>query len=450
MKSFLELFSSVRLAIFLLIIITLASMLGTLVPQNRSPEAYQAKYGDFSGLLMRLEITRLYQSWWYISFLFLFGLNTAVCTLSRVAAKFRRAFRPRIAVSDKRMRDYDEVEKMTKPWGIDRTAAELKRMLDARHYRMKEKREEGEHSVLARRKILGIFGSDIVHAGVLIVLIGGILTGVGGFRRNVNIIEGTTVDVPQSDFQLRLDKFETEYYPNGAVKDWKSTITIVDAGREAVTKIIEVNHPLSYQGFVFYQSSYGWDWSNPSLDIVIKNQDRESPEERIRISIGEIYTLPDGATKVTALSFVPDFVIAEGNRVATRSLQPNNPAVYLESTRGDKTIFSGWIFAKFPDFSQSREGEERTISFILEDFHAPQYSGIQVSKDPGTNVIWIGCTVLMLGLFAAFYWPSRALRFRLSASDQGTEVLAGGESKKNREEFHREFQAFLSELRRSK
>jgi cytochrome c biogenesis protein len=450
MKSFLQAFSSVKLAIFLLIVIIAASILGTLVPQNRSPEAYQAKYGDFASLLMGLEITRLYQSWWYISFLILFGLNTLVCTYTRIIPKFKLVFSPKIAVPDKRIQDYREHERLKKPGKADEAVSAVKNILKSRHYRLKEETEENAHHILARKNLFGIFGSDIVHAGILIILLGGILSGIGRFRGNVNLIEGSTVNVPMADFQIRLDKFETEFYPSGAVKDWKSTLTVIDSGREAVAKTIEVNHPFSYGGFVFYQSSYGWDWNNPRLDILVKTAGEGSREEEIRLSIGETVTLQDGTTDVTALRFIPDFVIAEGNRVATRSLQPNNPAVYLESKRNSEIIFSGWIFAKFPDFSQMHTGDEKETAFLLENFHAPQYSGIQVAKDPGTNFIWIGSTLLMLGLFAAFYWPSRTLRFRLSASGSHIEILTGGESKKSREGLQKEFKDIISELRRSK
>lgn len=450
MKSFIQLFSSVKLAVFLLIIITLASILGTLIPQNRSQEAYQEKYGNFSELLTEMEITRLYQSWWYISILFLFGLNTTVCTLKRLTSKFRQTFKPRISVPEKRILKYTEHKKIRNFGGRDTEASQLKQLLKTRHFRVKEAVDKDTHNILARKKTAGIFGADIVHVGILIILIGGILTGAGGFRRNLNIIEGQTVDVPQADFQIRLDKFETEYYPKGAVKDWKSTLTVIESGKEIVTKTIEVNHPLSYKGYVFYQSSYGWDWNNLQLDILVMNSESDQSETEIQMTMEETYTLTDGVTQVTALSFVPDFVITEGNRVATRSMQPNNPAVYLKSTRNNAEIFSGWIFAKFPDFSQSHQGSEQPISFILEEVHAPQYSGIQAARDPGTNVIWGGCLVLMLGLFAAFYWPSRTLRFKLSSSGSHTEILAGGESKKNQEEFQREFHTIISELRRSK
>ena len=56
MKALLDYFSSVKLAIVLLIIITLASILGTLVPQHRSAAEYTARYGQLAPLLVTLDI----------------------------------------------------------------------------------------------------------------------------------------------------------------------------------------------------------------------------------------------------------------------------------------------------------------------------------------------------------------------------------------------------------
>ena len=40
------------------------------------------------------------------------------------------------------------------------------------------------------------------------------------------------------------------------VKDYKSILRVVDGGKTVMTKTIEVNDPLKYKGYVFYQSSY--------------------------------------------------------------------------------------------------------------------------------------------------------------------------------------------------
>ena len=104
MKSFWKFFESVKLAIVLFIILTLASVLGTLIPQGRSAAEYAARYGSLSGLFVKLQLTGLYHSAWYLALLFLFALNTIVCTLARLGPKWRRSFRPSPEVDDKSLR----------------------------------------------------------------------------------------------------------------------------------------------------------------------------------------------------------------------------------------------------------------------------------------------------------------------------------------------------------
>ena len=53
------------------------------------------------------------------------------------------------------------------------------------------------------------------------------------------------------------NNFALLYSQSGmAVKDYKSILRVVDGGKTVMTKIIEVNDPLKYKGYVFYQSSY--------------------------------------------------------------------------------------------------------------------------------------------------------------------------------------------------
>jgi cytochrome c biogenesis protein len=325
----------------------------------------------------------------------------------------------------------------------------LKKALRSGHFSIKETRKDAEVHILARKKILGIFGSDIVHVGLLVILIGGIISGFSGFRTNINISEGETVPVLGADFQIHLDKFETEYYPNGSVKDWKSTLTVIENDSPRLTKIIEVNHPLTYKGYVFYQSSYGWDWQNPTLEILTTKTTDPSSTKRAFVRLGEKAVWEEENLTFTILQFVPDFII-DGNQVRTRSLEPNNPAVSIEVFEGGKKISSGWIFAKFPDFSQMHSEEEPDYKFELKDIQTAQYSGIQMAKDPGVNYIWVGCTLLMLGLFMAFYWPTKDIRFLLKETHMGkTEIVSAGRSAKSKAALESEFSRIMESLRRS-
>lgn len=286
MKALIKFFSSVKLAITLIIIITLTSLLGTLIPQQRSPDEYFSRYGQLASLFQRIELFRLYQSWWFLSLLFLLALNIIVCTLNRLSPKLRRAFRPRLEIEAKEISVLKIKEKFNKKLALAEAREGLKRELSSRHYRLKEEERENRVFLLARKKVLGLFGSDIVHLGLLIILAGGIASGLAGFKENLTFREGKVLDVPKAEFELRLDKFETEYYPNGSVRDWKSTMTVIEKDKPVLSKVIEVNHPLSHKGFVFYQSSYGWDWTNASLEILARKKNDPSFLKKIEAKVG--------------------------------------------------------------------------------------------------------------------------------------------------------------------
>ena len=450
MKSLIKFFRSVRLAIVLIIIITIVSIIGTLIPQHRPPIEYIDRYGQLANLLIRLEFTNLYHSWWFLGLLVLFSLNILVCTLTRFTPKLRRAFRPSLDFEKKSLLVLKVNKRLKKNKNLNQSRDELKKELASRHYRIKEKKRNNQVYFLARRRMLGFFGSDIVHLGLLTILVGGIISGMGGSGANLQISEGQILPIPKAGFELRLDKFETEFYPSGAVKDWKSTLTVIKGGKQLLTKIVEVNHPLSYKGYVFYQSSYGWDWKNPTLEIwVNKNSDPEFVK-KIELKIGEKVRLNDDGFEISALHFIPDFVITENNQIATRSLEPNNPAAFIEGWQREEKIFSGWIFAKFPDFNRIHSSRETDLKLELKGFKGNQYSGIQMSQDPGVNFIWLGCSILMIGLFVAFYWPAKEIKVILEEIQGRTELIAGGIAPKNKEAFVSEFKTLMVTLGRSK
>jgi cytochrome c biogenesis protein len=450
MKSLLKFFCSVKLAIFLLIIIILASMLGTFIPQHRSLDEYVAHYGQFANLFNRLQLTKLYQSLWFIALLCLFALNITACTLTRLSPKFRKAFHPKLEMESKEITVLKIKEEFKKNISLDKAKKELKRELSSRHYRLKEANRENKTFLLARKKILGWFGADFVHIGILIILAGGIISGAGGFRKDLTFIEGDIRGIPGAEFKLRLDKFETEYYPNGMVKDWKSTLTVIENEKPILSKVIEVNHPLSYKGFVFYQSSYGWNWTNTSVGIWVRKRKDPSFLRKIDVTVGERVRLESENIHISVLNFIPDFVINERNEIISRSLQPNNPAAFIEGWEGDEKIMSGWIFSKFPDFARIHSEKETDLSFELKNFKAGQFSVIQAAKDPGVNFIWVGCTFLMIGLAFAFYWPTREIKVILEESQGKTKVIAGGIASKSREALQSEFEKIMTSLRSSR
>ncbi|HSA94549.1 MAG TPA: cytochrome c biogenesis protein ResB [Acidobacteriota bacterium] len=450
MKAVWRFFESVKLAIILIILLALASILGTLIPQGRSAAEYAARYGTLSGLLGKLQLTNLYHSGWFLALLSALALNTVVCTIGRFRPKWRRAIKPSLEVEDKSLQalKFKGRARIQRP--LPEAAEGLRRALVSRHYRLKTSAAGPRLTGVAQKRRLGSFGSDTVHLGLLIVLAGAVVSSFTSRRGDLDLRVGQTASVPHAAFQVRLDKFETEYYPGGEVRDWKSTVTVLEKGEAVLTRVVEVNHPLTYEGYSFYQTSYGWDWDDPRLEIEVKKPGDPSYLKTVRAKVGERLAIDDpDFTHLVVRRFVPDFVIGEGNEIQSRSYQPNNPAALIETWKGEEKVYSGWSFAKYPDFGEGHKVGAASYIFILKTYDAPQYSVLEAANDPGVPLIWIGCFVLTAGFVLAFYWHPREIRVVLEENQGRTEAVLGGVASKGREAFQAEFDSLVESLRRS-
>jgi cytochrome c biogenesis protein len=448
MRSVLKFLGSVKLALALFILLASASALGTLIPQQRTPGEYRARYGASAAVVTGLRLDRLYRSPGYLALLILFGANLSVCTLIRLSPKLKRTFGNDADLDAASIGALKVRDAFVRRGSPDQMASAARRELEGRRYHVRERADSGRLFLRGRRRVLGLFGADIVHLGILVVLAGGIVSGLGKSSTDIALAVGETAPIPGQSASVRLDKFETEYYPGGGVKDWTSTVTVLEHGVPSVNRKIEVNHPLSWKGTVLYQSSYGWDWERPEIGLRIRR--KSDPAFLKRVVLGPDGTAEAGdGTTVSALRFVPDLVIGDDGKVHTRSAEPNNPAVLIEGRKDGNAIYSGWVFARYPEVSHVRPEGATDLVFELENYSAPQFSVLQASRDPGASFIWLGCAVLLTGLFLSFYWPPREVRIALEARDEGkVSVTVGGLAPKDREAFEREFGEITTALRR--
>lgn len=410
MNRLVRVLSSVRLAIALFILLSLASILGTLLP--RRP---------------------VYRTPVYLALLVLFALNILACTLTRALPRLRRILKPAWDWTAESLAAGPDGRTIRSGLDLEGAAGALRGALSRLHYRTREAKRDGAVLILARRRTCGGFGADIVHAGLLIIVAGGLLSGAAGRRSDLVLVPGAPVDVPAAGFQVRLEEFLTERYPGGAVKDWKSRLTVLEGGAPVRTATVEVNHPLSHRGTRLYQSSYGWNWDDAALVLRVRKSGALPFERVFELKPGGEAGIPGTGLTVAAPHFFPDFVIGAGNEVGTRSYEPNNPAVLIEAREGGRTVLSGWLFAKHPEFNRVRESGAAGLGFEFLEARADQYSVLQAASDPGVPLIWAGCAALMLGLGLAFYWPPREIRAAVGVRREKTEVVLSGRAPKARE-----------------
>ncbi len=78
----------------------------------------------------------------------------------------------------------------------------------------------------------------------------------------------------------------------------------------------------------------------------------------------------------------------------------------------------------------------------LTKFEHVQSTGLQIAKAPGKNVVYLGCALLIIGVFLLFYVPQRRLWAWVEQQEGGlTEVILAGATNRNPREFDSFFSA---------
>ncbi len=109
-------------------------------------------------------------------------------------------------------------------------------------------------------------GPDILHIGLLILILGGFLTAAARKEGMVMLAPGESADLPGGEI-LRLVRFEEELYPDGRPKGWTSIVDVEKNGTSIhAGQSIKVNKPLRVGRVKLYQASY----SNDPI-VIVKN-----------------------------------------------------------------------------------------------------------------------------------------------------------------------------------
>ncbi len=104
-----------------------------------------------------------------------------------------------------------------------------------------------------------------------------------------------------------------------------------------------------------------------------------------------------------------------------------------------------WLLKAFPEFDRQR-GDTRYLSFagLNEIF----YTGLQVARDPGVNIVWVGCALMVVGIIIAFFLSHQRLWIRLArAGDGRVEVVLAGSTNKNRLAFEKKFEKIQGDMK---
>ncbi|MEW6594177.1 MAG: cytochrome c biogenesis protein ResB [Thermodesulfobacteriota bacterium] len=427
-------FASVKLALFVLFILAATSIIGTLIPQNNPPDFYFQEFGpNLARLFLILDFHRMYNSWWFLILLMLFSMNLIICTLDRLPNVWRMVMLDNLATPPERL----EKMELRRPFAASvppATAADaLHGILQAAGWKAKTATLPEGTLLFAQKGAwsrLGVYG---VHLSILIIFAGAIIGSLFGFKAGVMIPEGHTISevyefgtnrsIPLG-FDLRCDRFEIKFYANGMPKEYRSDLVVIDPQRsEPLAKAIVVNDPLDYRGITFYQSSY-----EPTNEFLIQIDNPATSEKKLfRIPAGQQVAWPG-----TDISFG---II---NMMQNERGGDSRFKIWFSDGKGEPAVF--WM----PDSVSAtipRDGQE--YLFSLKQMYA---TGLQVAKDPGVWVVYIGCGLMLIGLYVAFFLSHQRLWVYIQPEGGTSRVLLCGTSNKNRLGFERNFAAVAEKI----
>lgn len=237
-------------------------------------------------------------------------------------------------------------------------------------------------------------------------------------------------------FSVRCEDFSVTHYPNGTPKEFKSILTVVKDGISVPgsTRVpVIVNDPLTYAGLTFYQSSYG---KTGDYLFTVSSRDSVSTQNIIVPSQG-IGRLPNGSLiRVTeATPDVAQFMPGKYGAAAQVEVTP--------AAGGQNTTFVS--FANHRDVNEQNADQSNGYVITYNGLTGErEYTGLQVTKDPGVWVVWIGCILMIIGIYGAFLMSHRRIWIRIT----GTEVTVAGHANKNQAAFASTFEEFAEEVRR--
>jgi cytochrome c biogenesis protein len=452
-------FSSVHVAVITLIILASISIIGTVLQQQNIGDVgenlrlFQQFFGDAGRAQRAFEISErigffhLYQTWYFYALLGLLSTSLIVCSLRRLPQTWRIMARPKVELEDSGFKASPNRRSLTLRLPRAEAAAVVGAALRKGGFGKRESERDGALYLFGQKGAYSRLGIYATHFSIIMIFVGGMLGSVYGFKAYMQITEGETSDqimmrgdegrMATLPFQVRCDDFQVDYYPGGQrPKDYFSKLTVIDGGKETRHERIEVNTPLQYAGIWFYQSSFGD--TGRGLRASVRAVDvKTGAGHDLTFSGTETLDVPGTGVRVQMQRIYPDFDRDEMGRPTSRSNQPKNPVAAVQVLLPDGTSKLTYLFKHRPDL---KPVAGLPVELTFTDFSSLQYTGLQVVYDPGVWVIWAGCTLMVFGLWFAFFSSHRRVWVRLREEGGATAVVLAGNANKNRESFAEEFE----------
>jgi cytochrome c biogenesis protein len=450
-------FSSVKVGIWIIVLLLIASALGTVFPQEMyipptmtASEFYKDEYGVLGQLYYDLGFHNLYGSWWYMILVASLGISLVIASLDRFVPLYRALKKQGVT----RHASFMKRQRLFSATKTDETNLEtIKERLTSRRYNVRE--ENG--NLLAEKGRFSRWGPYVNHCGLILFLFGAMLRFIPGMYVDevLWVREGETAVIPGTEgkYYLENKKFIMEVYEKdkenevfadaitrvgdgNVVKNFQSNVVLYERKGEIVhgaepnleevkQEEIRVNEPLKFNSFSLYQVDYKLDELNKMTFSLI---DKETEKSFGQITVDLLdpqsnYDLGNGY-KVEISTYLPDFFFNEEGVPSTKTRIPNNPAFVFKM-----------ITPETPKGETSFVAIQQTIEPSGDNQYKMKFQGVEtknltaltVRKDLTLWFLALGGAIFMIGVIQGMYWNHRRIWIRRSED----EILIAGHTNKN-------------------
>lgn len=500
-------FSSITLAVVLIALIAITSIVGTIIEQNAPPEKNLALIERLFGehltptlynFFEQTGFMDMYHSWWFVTLLLLLSANLIICSLDRLPRILKLVREQIKPLSEEQFKNIGKKEIVLKG-KLEKTKDVVGTALKRGGFNLLETKEANGYQLYSEKGNYTRLGIYITHLSILLIFIGaliGIFFGFKGFMelpegesrsfaftrrgaftrqeesaiemilRALQATEGSSLKAARQlgmdektlrtkmkrygifplDFSIKCDNFSVDFYGRSSMpKEYKSWLTVIKDGREVIKKTIVVNDPLTYNGISFYQSSYGIV-PNAYGEFILKITSKTGVSESRQMHLNDRFIIPGTDIEGVLKDFSPALSFDERGRPFTlKKEQMDNPAVFIEFSEKGQTKYSGWLMKRHPETWSLPDGH--IVEFV--DVWGVEYTGLQVRRDPGVWVVYLGCAVMSIGLYIAFFMSHKRIWVRLVEERNNTRIIFATTANKNRPAFERKIDKMIALLSKS-
>ena len=414
-----RLLADLRFSIFILLLISFCSILGTIIEQDQSIEIYKINYPLTNPVfrvltwdrILQFGLDHVYKTWWFFLLIFLFGLSLVLCSFLQQLPSLKIARRCQFFRTTNQFYRL-KISTILNNFSFNRILSRIKKN--------KYSIFQQKNIIYCYKGLIGRIAPIIVHFSMILILLGTIIGSLFGFKAQEivpktetfhiqNILNnGQLTIIPKTS--ARINDFWITYTKNKTISQFYSDISILDNyGNEKDRKTISVNYPFIYSNIYYYQT----DWNLIGLRFQTSNNEiTEYPLINILNNQNKVWL-----TWVSANQQISNGII-----------------IIIDSVQGYCSIYNE--IGKFLGNIELNESVnfQNSIS-LLEIINS---TGLQVKTDAGIPLIYIGFFFLMISTLISYITYSQIWLIQ-----KNQKLFIGGNTNRAIFDFELEFFKFI-------